>query len=273
MDENPVSQEKWKRRRRRWGLRFAVLCVAGLVLLYFAPAIAARTPLRAWILTRALDGTIRGSVRAGGASFSWFAPPELTDVDLSDENGELVLHAPRVRFHKWLVALAVNQTQLGELSIDQPTISIVCSANDSNLEKLLAPLFDDSTPSSATPELAIRATQATVTLRDPGSGNEWSMASAEATLTLHADRTVAIPVKISGTLAGVAPATVTVDAEYTRDPVLTATGRVVVVNFPLGAPDRSTRRRRSLRSPSRRARSSRRRCGRRVPARTPVSAS
>src|SRR5438128_1591713 len=122
---------------RRWRFRLAAMAVTLVVLIGLAPTIVARTALRSWVIARAA-GDVHGSVHAGAASLGWLSEPELRDVELRDEQDRVILAAPRVHVDRTLLGLALNSSDVGTVTIDEPVINLVVRGDETNLEHALA---------------------------------------------------------------------------------------------------------------------------------------
>src|SRR5215212_6820883 len=84
------------RRRHRWLRRLAWLLVALVVLVGISPYVLARAPFRNWLLA-ALFAQLDGTVRAGGATFDWFRPVALYDLEVLPRGSSRLLLVPVVR--------------------------------------------------------------------------------------------------------------------------------------------------------------------------------
>jgi hypothetical protein len=163
----------------------------GLVLL--APVLVARTPLRNWLVARALP-QFRGDIHIGGASLWWFTAPVFTDIQVRDVSGRTLLTAPRVEGSKSLVALASNPTDLGEFRIEQPTVRIVCSHYSTNLEDALSYWLQKKEAPAGSESLleglAVRAecTRASVVIEDEDSGRTWTLDPVDLSVAVPHDR-------------------------------------------------------------------------------------
>jgi translocation and assembly module TamB len=71
------------RKRRRFLRTVVILLVLVLVLVWFAPAIIARTTLRDKIVGMALKD-FNGTLQSGGASMGWLSTVELHDVTMTE---------------------------------------------------------------------------------------------------------------------------------------------------------------------------------------------
>src|SRR5262249_54256526 len=85
--EAAMSQAQTPTRSRRRFVRFVAVLPLLALGVFFAPAVVAHTPLRAWAVARAV-GPLNGTITVGSASFGWFRGPELRDVELRDPAGE-----------------------------------------------------------------------------------------------------------------------------------------------------------------------------------------
>ncbi len=158
-------------RRRRWLKVFVGLFVLLLFLVGAAPTIIAKTGLRNRIARLAVPD-LNGTLDIGGASLGWFSPIELRDVSLTDPQGRVVAHVPKVTSSKSLFSLIRNRAALGEFTLDRPNVDVVCEKNSSNLEEVLKKFFQDDGPPRGTtrPEITVRVSGGTLILRDAEKG-------------------------------------------------------------------------------------------------------
>jgi len=162
----PIQTPAPPRKRRRL-LRFAVgFLVLLLALVWFAPAITARTSLRDRIVDSALVD-LNGKVRSESASMSWFSPVELRGVTFTEPSGRVAVTAPKLTTSKTLWQLATQRDDLGTFHIHDPEILITFENGASNIEEWIANYTkDDGRPPK--PErlaFAIEATNGTATLK------------------------------------------------------------------------------------------------------------
>lgn len=153
--------------------RFLRRCCWLLVLLgigvVFAPQIISRTPLLAQ-LVRWGTGDLHGTANIGAASLSWFAAPQVTDVELLDEQGRPVLKAASVRCDRTLWQLATAPQQLGKFQLDRPEIDLVVDEKGAtNLEQVLAKYLAPAagqTSSATGVDIAVEITDGIVRIHD-----------------------------------------------------------------------------------------------------------
>src|SRR4051794_1977883 len=155
------------RRRRRWSRAVLPLVLLILAVLWFAPAVVARSGLRNRFIREA-TADLRGTVTVGGASLGWFSPVELRDVTVKDEQGRTLLAVPKVTGSKSLYALMRDRSEPGEFTVEGPTVVIVCEKGTTNLEDAIANfLKDDAAPPGPTrTPVSLRVTGGKVVLRD-----------------------------------------------------------------------------------------------------------
>jgi translocation and assembly module TamB len=183
---SPPALGKWKRR---------LLAVVGLlvVLLVLAPILVAHTPLRNWLIARALP-QLQGNVRIGGASLGWFRRPILTDIEVRDGEGRRLLHVPRLEGGKTLIALLCQPFDLGDFRLTQPAVHVVCSGDSSNLETVLAYWLNkkESPPDEGIPlkgiAVHVEITEASLTLEDEDTGRKWSLDPLALSISVPRDR-------------------------------------------------------------------------------------
>ncbi|HEY7310036.1 MAG TPA: DUF748 domain-containing protein [Gemmataceae bacterium] len=239
---------KWKRR-----LLAAFLLLVVLPLL--SPILIAKTPLRNWLVAVALK-QFKGNVRVGGASLGWFRAPVLTDIEVRDRNGRMLLHAPRVEGSKSLAALLYGRFDLGEFRFHKTAVHIVCSHDTTNLEASLAhwlqrkegPRDSDASPLEG---IAVRATfeEASLVLEDEDTGRTWTLDPVEMSLAVPRDRRTPLHVQLSAAVTdaretGRLSADLSAHLAEGREgkPRLRAEGEVHAENAPLAAAEPFLRR-------------------------------
>ncbi len=186
-----------------------MLTVFVLLLLLFvlSPILLAGTPLRNWLLARALP-QLQGDIRIGGGSLGWVRPPVFTDIEVRDSAGRILLHIPRLEGSKSLVELLRHPFDLGEFRLTQPAVHIVCSHDSSNLETALAYwLQKKETPSDsafAVDGVALRIviSQARVLLEDEDNGRTWSLDPLDLTVAIPRNRRTPLRFEVNATASG-----------------------------------------------------------------------
>ncbi|QJW93570.1 AsmA family protein [Frigoriglobus tundricola] len=217
--------------RRRWFRRFLPLLTLLVVSAWFLPAIVANTGLRNHLARRAL-ADLHGSVDVGGASLGWFAPLELRDVTLKDEAGRTVVSVPKITTQKSLLDLARNPADPGEITLEGPTIALVCEKNATNLETALAEyLKDDGRPARPTRvPVAVRVSGGQLTLTDAENGKTTSVENLAATVSAPANRSEPVAVAFTSATGGVSAELVLGDAGSAK---LVSTGLALDTFAPL----------------------------------------
>ncbi len=170
------------RRRRRWVLA-ALLLLA--VVLWFAPAIVAHTPLLGWILARATSD-INGTVAVESASLGWLSPVAARGVEIRDTDGNPVLQAPKLVGNKRLAALLLNRSRLGHFRLDEPTLSVVLRQDGSNVEDVLANYLAPSDEPSRL-NVSLEVVDGRVSLTDAVRRQTWQIDQLELSLSRSAD--------------------------------------------------------------------------------------
>jgi hypothetical protein len=190
----------------RWKRRLVGACLGLFGLLLLAPVLVAKTPLRSWLVARALP-QFRGDIRIGGASLWWFSAPVFTDIQVRDISGRTLLAAPRVEGSKSLIALLRDPTDLGELRLEQPAVHIVCSHYSTNAEDALSYWLqrkEASTGSESPLEgLAVRAEcrGARVVVEDEDSGRTWTIDPVNLSVMVPHDRRTPVQLMLNAAVA------------------------------------------------------------------------
>lgn len=134
-----------KPRRSSGGLltRNRLLMFAALVILlvFFAPTIAGKTPVRNWVVAKILT-PIDGKLECSDANFGWFSNPQLINLKLTDSQGEIVCEAESVVVRKTLLQLLQSSADLGEIVVTKPRANLVVSEGTTNLQQVLQPWLD-----------------------------------------------------------------------------------------------------------------------------------
>lgn len=150
-DRSDEKRSKRRPRRTRSALLFVLMLAA---LLWFAPAIAANTPLRGMIVSQAA-ADLEGSLTCEGMSLGWFSPIRLSQITVADSKGEPLATIPQIVGEHTLFQLACDRTHLGSWKIEQPQLKVALRNDGSNIEDVLAPLLakESSSPITCTIEI------------------------------------------------------------------------------------------------------------------------
>ena len=142
------------------------LVVLLLALVWFAPAIIARTSLRDRIVDSAL-ADFNGTVRSESASLSWFGTVEFRNVTLTEPSGRVAVTAPKLTTSKTLWQLAFQRGDLGTFHIHEPDMIVSVENGRTNVEEWIAKYTkDDGAPPKAERlAFAIEATNGKATLK------------------------------------------------------------------------------------------------------------
>ena len=216
------------RRRSRGAKKLLALGLVGTAsLAWFAPLIVAKTSLKNAVI-RAATAKLNGTVTVGRLSLSWFSPVEITDLTVTDVAGREVLTAPTVHTSKTLLALALDRSDLGTVTVTKPTLTVV-SADRTNVEELLDEyLRQEST--GRRPAVTLEIVDGRVLIADRANPPAPVLERAAASVAVSADPTG--PVTVSATADGPDPASPgQVDVKATLGPDSTA--RLRALGFPV----------------------------------------
>jgi hypothetical protein len=146
------------------------------------PFLVAKTPLRDALFTAALPSDqIRVSI--GDASLSWFSGPVLTNVEIRDAAGELLLAAERIMLDRAPGSLLLNWRDLGNIEIVRPTMHLAIRPDGSNWEDIAKQLLADlsanhsaeAEPTTTTKSVAfaVRVVEGTILAEDLARSRKW----------------------------------------------------------------------------------------------------
>lgn len=133
-----LSPKRPAKRNRWWLLPAGLVLLAGL--LWAAPHIVAATKLRDWVVAR-LFPQVDGVFASSSASFDWFSPVVLHDVQIIDRNGKTVLRIGKIRSQKTLLSLILDPDQAGTFQIDHADLQLHVTGKEFNVEKVLPSYF------------------------------------------------------------------------------------------------------------------------------------
>ncbi|REK19187.1 MAG: acetyltransferase [Planctomycetota bacterium] len=186
-----------KRKKKSHGFRngcIFMLLLLGVVL-YFAPAIVARTPLRDSLLQQALK--LDGTITVGSASLGWFSTVEANDIVLRDEDAEPIISIASIRTDKQLVGLLLDFGNVGLVEVDKPVVHAVCREKTTNIEEMFATLIQREQRAQVSAQIKI--TGGTIDIEDVPTARAFRIESLNATCTI-ADEDQPIVVAASGSL-------------------------------------------------------------------------
>ncbi|HEV3418625.1 MAG TPA: DUF748 domain-containing protein, partial [Pirellulales bacterium] len=184
------------KRPRRWPRR-VLIALAGYALLMWAlPILLAWTPLRNRPLAMALPG-LNGTVTSGGASLGWFSPVVFSDVEIRDAAGNLLISAAAIRTDKTLLQLALSQTELGTIRIEQPNLALEMRRDGSNAEDVLLPWLKGGN-GGADLTIGLEFVDGTINLHDVPADRRWKIEQYQTSLKLGPKNPVPLECAISG---------------------------------------------------------------------------
>jgi translocation and assembly module TamB len=183
-------------KRRRWPRRLAIALAGYALLMWVLPILLAWTPLRNRPLAMALPG-LNGTITAGGASLGWFSPVVYTDVEIRDPADNLLVSAAAIRTEKTLLQLALSQTDLGTIRIEQPNVALEMRPNGSNAEDVLLP-FLNSGGGGGPLTVGLDFVEGTINLYDVAADRKWKIEQFQTSLRLEPKNPVPLECSISG---------------------------------------------------------------------------
>lgn len=186
------------RRRRRWPYFLVAILIALAAMVWFAPAIVARTNLKNQLL-RSATAEIKGTVSVQSLSLGWMSPVELHGVSIVDEAGNEVVRVERIVSEKTLASLAGNKHDLGRFTIESPNATIVCHERETNLESVLAQYLTSTEPKSERrSRMSFVWSKGTATIRDAVSNRTLALTEVEGETSIPASSAEPISLKLTG---------------------------------------------------------------------------
>lgn len=173
-----THRQRNRTKSQRKTTRLAILTVLALGLIWFAPSLVAKTPLRNLLLAP-LDEQVVGSIEMGSASLGWLSPVRLNNVVLRHRDGRPLATIPQIAMSNSLLALAWNPGQLGEIVLSGPEIIVESRENGTNVEDMFGHLFaSDDKPAEIV--ITVAVSDATFIIRDATRDEEWKFERANA---------------------------------------------------------------------------------------------
>jgi len=187
-----------------------------LLFVWFLPWLAAHSPLPNWLARRLLND-FHGNVTVGHASLGWFSPIVLGDVEVRDAEGRALLVAPRIESSRSLADLLLQPSDVGTVRCEQPTLAIVFSGRQSNLERAcsswLAPVKCDKPDKENGPApgqgghatigrtMNFEMVDGKLTIQDDDTAGHWTIGSMNLSLQLSGQS----PHPVQGEFHGLLP--------------------------------------------------------------------
>lgn len=197
-DLSPSASEASTIGRKLRGWRIAALATGMLLfLVWLAPIVVAHSPLRNWLLSMAA-GDLAGSVRAGGASFGWFSPVKVYDLEVRDAGENPVLQTPQIQVDRALWRLVTSATRIGRVRVERPSVNLVLTDSGSNLEELLAPWLVETDEPAADISAQVEILDGRISVKDEPSGRKWQIDKLRLALDVPQFGRQPIQMRLSG---------------------------------------------------------------------------
>ena len=184
--------------RRRWPRRLAIALAGYALLMWALPILLAWTPLRDRALAMALPG-LNGTISSGGASLGWFSPVVFTNVEIRDSAGKVLVSAAKVSTDKSLLRLALSQTDLGTIRIEQPNLALEMRNDGSNAEDVLVP-FIKSGNGGGPLTVNLEFVDGAIDMHDVATERHWKIDAFQTSLRLEPKNPVPLDCSVSGTV-------------------------------------------------------------------------
>ncbi len=159
-DTPPVSP----RRTRRWWKLAAALGAAIAVPILALPWVLSTPSATRWLMEKANAALGPGDLRVDRLRLSWFRPTTLDGVTILDDEGDVILSAPRAVWDRNLFQAIFGRPRLGTLSLEKGTIDVERRPDHRiDLIEFLKPILQGQ-PGT---DLTIRIENATARFRSP----------------------------------------------------------------------------------------------------------
>ncbi len=160
---HPVAvPEKKRRRRRRRFLLAVVLLLAGTV--WLTPYLFSTGP-GCDLIVSIINDRIKGTLRIGEISLSWFGPCRVSDLRAIDLNGREVLRVEEIRLDAGLLGLLKNAERFEHVSIASAHVMLYLNAEGvPSLSKAFEPTEPSPTKGASAPKGGIAVTNGMVTI-------------------------------------------------------------------------------------------------------------
>ena len=201
-----VNQREPKKRRGLffWGV-IALIVILLVVLL--APTIVTRTSAREYLLAKAIPKDA-ASVSVQKMNAGWFTPVQIEGLQVLDAAGKPLVDVAKASCDRTLLQLAKDYTDLGNITVDSPTVHLSLRPDGSNLEDTLAKLTEEyateTTDETATTMVAatIQVNDAQILAIEEATGAQWALQQFNATASLPKAAAAEWVVKADGNLNG-----------------------------------------------------------------------
>ncbi len=203
---------KGRPRGRHSGSRIAKLGASLLILVALvcsAPWIIANTPLKNHLLA-ILIPEFGGQLTVGKISLLWHRPPSLSELVLTDADGQTVFEIDELSTNRRLWEWVCQTKELGTVRLLRPRLFVMLDDKSSNLERLWddlkstyqnTPPINNSSEKTATPVITFEIVDGIATTQKKGHPRQWTIDQLNA--RIHVNETGSLEaVKAVGNLAG-----------------------------------------------------------------------
>ena len=171
--KSPDAKRAPKKQHHRWRLLTMLATLA--VVAWCLPIAIAKTPLLPWVIKLA-TADLNGSVTVKSASLGWLSPIEVEGIEVKDKAGKHVLSVASVTGDRWLGAILLNYTNLGEFTLTGTKASVVMRDDGTNVEDVLAKyLAPKDKPSTTKIAVAVKIIDGAASVTDQPTGLVWQV--------------------------------------------------------------------------------------------------
>lgn len=221
---SPTPAAAPRRKERRglpWGKLFLLGLVCLFVLAWFAPTLIVKSGFRDQLLGSALKD-FPGKVLIGSASAGWLSPVEVTNVAVTNTQGEEIATVASVRTEKNLLSLALDHQEIGKIVLQQPKLALKLRPDGSNLEDLITPLMKnlEGKESSGSIGYSIEIVDGSVEATYAGSEGKWRFEKLNANVAMPRDKAspLTATIKTDVIADGAAPGNLAADVQWQSEP-------------------------------------------------------
>lgn len=168
--------------------------IALIGLLWFAPAIIVKSPLKDRIIASATSD-FQGTISVESISAGWLSKLRANNIVATDEQGERLVEATAIELDKNLVSLLSDQSNLGTIRIEQPIVNLVVREDGSNFEDAIAKYLLPSDNSSSI-GCMLEVGEGILQVTDTTTGATWNATKLNAAIRLPSDASEAFTAKI-----------------------------------------------------------------------------
>ena len=149
----------------KWG---GGLLLVGLLLVLLAPTIIAKTPLRDMLVNSALsnEGVV---VSTGRASFGYFSPLSIHNLDVKSTNGAMNLKIDNIATDRSWLLMLLESEDLGTFRFEKPDVEVVTGIAPSKDQKPLTKADGPRPSPPPMPKLVAEITDAGFRVRNVGA--------------------------------------------------------------------------------------------------------